>query len=123
MSGPGGHTPPSYTPLGVGGPRPKPQDRMREANQAQANYDRALQEAGALFEDLSANPSLRGIWEELNQRINVKLARDPVCVALLKIINGYRISLDAPRAAEIKLRNIMGPVLMEAMSKEPADAP
>ena len=123
MSGPGGRTPPSYTPLGVGAPRPKHEDRMRQVNQAQADYERVLQEAGSLYQDLCDHPSLKEIWEELNKRINTMLAEDQFCVALVRIIHGYRTTLDAPRLAEEKLKTIMGPVLMEAMSKEPASAP
>ena len=123
MSGPGGRTPPSYTPLGVGAPRPKHEDRVRDANLAQANYERALQEAGALYEDLRANPALRAIWKELNHQLNVMLAKNKICSALIKIIDNYHTTLDAPRIAEEHLRRFMGPVLMEAISKEPASAP
>ena len=115
--------PPSYIPLGAGAPRPKRQDRVREANQAQADHDRALQEMSSLYETLCTDPILRPIWRELNQRINTMLAEDQFCVALVRIIHGYHTTLDAPRLAEIKMRSLMGPVLMEAMNKEPASAP
>ena len=123
MSGPGGRTPPSFTPLGVGASRPTIQDRVQQVNQAQADYERVLQEAGALYEDLSAHPSLINIWEELNKHLLVMLAEHPLCRAFLKIIQGYKTTLDAPKLAETRLRSIMGPVLMEAMSKEPTSAP
>ena len=120
MSGP---QRPSYTPLGVGATRPKAQDRVREANQAQAAFVQASQGAGVLFEALRDNPTLRPIWKELNQQLNIMMAENPVCAVLIKILNSYHVELDAPRIAEEKLRTVMGPVLMEAMSKEPASAP
>lgn len=114
---------PTYAPLGGGTQRPRPQDRLREINAAQADYERKLQEAGALYDDLCAHPSLIKIWEELNKQLLVMLAENPFCRAFLQIIQGYKTTLDAPKLAEARLRMIMGPVLMEAMSKEPADAP
>ena len=91
--------------------------------EAEAEYLKALTDAGTLQEELLKTPALVTAAVELDKRINHMLTQDDFCVALLKIIRSWRNTLEAPQMAEDKLKRLLGPQLSAIYKKRTQAAP
>ena len=103
----------NFQPLGSGGSGdlhgPIAPDRLERAV---ADHQQAVIEAGTLFDELRNSPGVATVARELENRIDQLLKADPFSLALLKIIGTWRQIIDvAPKAAEDKVRRLLGPTL------------
>jgi hypothetical protein len=115
---------PHWQPLGAGGSgdphRPTHQDHV---DKAIAAHTQAVIEAGTLFDELRKSPGVATVARELENRIDFLLKGDPFSLALLKIIGTWRNIIEvAPKAAEDKVRRLMGPTLT-SITEETQAAP
>jgi hypothetical protein len=118
MSGP-------HQPLGIGtyDLRTAKKDRTKVIEEAEADFRRAVMEAGTLYEALKTNPALKVVVEMLEQRIDKFLKTDEQCQAGLKILASWKfIMVDGPRYAEDKMKRVLGPEL-HAVKEETQAAP
>jgi hypothetical protein len=105
----------TWQPLGAGGGgdphRPTPQDKVEEAV---ADHQQAIIEAGTLFDELRRTPGVATVAMELENRIIQLLQGDAYAASLLRIIERWRHIIEgAPKAAEDKVRRLLGPVLVD----------
>ena len=89
---------------------------------ATAEWHHSLNEAAVLLKELQDSPAYRDVYRELDKEITTLMNNSERCVAYLNIVHGWRRILDAPRVAEIKLMQLMGPDL-SSISRETQAAP
>ena len=102
-----------WQPLGAGGGgdphRPTPQAKVERAV---ADHQQAVIEAGTLFDELRNSSGVATVVGELDNLINQFLQSNTTALSLLKIIGTWRQIIDvAPRAAEDKVRRLLGQTL------------
>ena len=102
-----------WQPLGSGGGSdphlPTPQDRWEKAA---ADHQQAVIEAGTLFDELRRTPGVATVARELENLSDQFLKSSRAAQPLLRVIGTWRQIIDvAPKAAEDKVRRLLGPTL------------
>ena len=102
-----------WQPLGTGGGgdphRPTARDRVEKAV---ADHQQAVIEAGTLLDELRRTPGVATVARELENLIDQFLKNSRAAQPLLRVIGTWRQIIDvAPKAAEDKVRRLLGPTL------------
>ena len=102
-----------WQPLGAGGSGDPHKLTARDrAEKAVADHQQSVIEAGTLFDALRNSPGVATVAGELDNLINQFLQSNTTALSLLKIIGTWRQIIDvAPKAAEDKVRRLLGPTL------------